>query len=125
MVPIPAPRGRGRWRCRCGGGGDLFPDGRPRRRRACLPACHPRVNRRTLVLDRARVGPVGRRTAQDEPAYEEDIPNLGNLSHPDGVAHAALPLTLQALCHVPVLVSSRRSALSGSPTHVVARLWVE
>ena len=29
------------------------------------------------------------------------------------------------LCHVPILVSSRRSQTSGSPTHVFAKLWLK
>jgi hypothetical protein len=28
------------------------------------------------------------------------------------------------LCHMPILVSSRRSQTSGSPTHVTAKLWL-
>ena len=36
-----------------------------------------------------------------------------------------LPLTLRMLCHVPILVSSRRSQTSGSPTHVFAKLWLK
>lgn len=59
----------------------------------------------------------------DEPDYS-DIPNLGSLRNPGGTAPAALPLTLRMLCHVPVLVSSRRSQTSGSPTHVIAKLWL-
>lgn len=40
------------------------------------------------------------------------------------MAPAALPLTLRMLSHVPILVSSRRSQTSGSPTHVTAKLWL-
>ena len=54
-----------------------------------------------------------------------DVPNLGSLRNPGGVAPAALPLTLRMLCHVPILVSSRRSQTSGSPTHVTAKLWLQ
>lgn len=54
-----------------------------------------------------------------------DVPNLASLRNPGGVAPAALPLTLRMLCHVPVLVSSRRSQTSGSPTHVTAKLWLQ
>ncbi|KAL4419743.1 hypothetical protein ABPG75_006841, partial [Micractinium tetrahymenae] len=67
-----------------------------------------------------------RRTAgaeADEPDFS-DIPNLASLRNPGGLAPAALPLTLRMLCHVPILVSSRRSQTSGSPTHVVAKLWL-
>lgn len=53
------------------------------------------------------------------------MPNLGSLRNPGGVAPAALPLTLRMLCHVPILVSSRRSQTSGSPTHVTAKLWLQ
>ena len=38
-----------------------------------------------------------------------DVPNLGALRNPAGVAPTALPLTLRMLSHVPILVSSRRS----------------
>ena len=58
------------------------------------------------------------------PLCPADIPNLGALRNPGGVAPAALPLTLRMLCHVPILVSSRRSQTSGSPTHVTAKLWL-
>lgn len=40
------------------------------------------------------------------------------------MAPAALPLQLRMLSHVPILVSSRRSQTSGSPTHVTAKLWL-
>jgi hypothetical protein len=53
------------------------------------------------------------------------VPNLASLRNPAGVAPAALPLTLRMLCHVPILVSSRRSQTSGSPTHVTAKLWLQ
>ncbi len=53
------------------------------------------------------------------------MPNLAALRNPAGVAPAALPLTLRMLCHVPILVSSRRSQTSGSPTHVTAKLWLQ
>lgn len=53
-----------------------------------------------------------------------DIPNLAALRNPSGVAPTALPLTLRMLSHVPILVSSRRSQTSGSPTHVTAKLWL-
>ena len=54
-----------------------------------------------------------------------DIPNLSSLRNPAGVAPAALPLTLRMLTHVPLIVSSRRSQTSGSPTHVFAKLWLQ
>ena len=54
-----------------------------------------------------------------------DVHNLAALRNPAGVAPAALPLTLRMLCHVPILVSSRRSQTSGSPTHVTAKLWLQ
>lgn len=54
-----------------------------------------------------------------------DIPNLGALRNPAGVAPAALPLELRMLSHIPILVSSRRSQTSGSPTHVTAKLWLQ
>ena len=53
------------------------------------------------------------------------MPNLASLRDPAGAAPAALPLTLRMLCHVPILVSSRRSQTSGSPTHVTAKLWLQ
>lgn len=52
------------------------------------------------------------------------MPNLEALRNPGGVAPTALPLTLRMLSHVPILVSSRRSQTSGSPTHVTAKLWL-
>lgn len=54
-----------------------------------------------------------------------DVPNLASLRNPAGVAPAVLPLTLRMLSHVPILVSSRRSQTSGSPTHVTAKLWLQ
>lgn len=54
-----------------------------------------------------------------------DIPNLAALRNPRGVAPVALPQELRLLSHVPLLVSSRRSQTSGSPTHVTAKLWLQ
>lgn len=50
---------------------------------------------------------------------------LPQVQNPAGVAPAALPLVLRMLTHVPMVVSSRRSQTSGSPTHVVAKLFLE
>lgn len=60
---------------------------------------------------------------QCEPDYS-DIPNLGIVKNPGGIAPAQLPLTLRLLTHVPIVVSSRRSQTSGSPTHITAKLWL-
>jgi hypothetical protein len=49
---------------------------------------------------------------------------LAALRNPAGIAPVELPLTLRMLSHVPILVSSRRSQTSGSPTHVAAKLWL-
>lgn len=54
-----------------------------------------------------------------------DIPNLPALRNPGAISPVELPLTLCMLAHVPILVSSRRSQTSGSPTHVVAKLWLK
>lgn len=64
------------------------------------------------------------RGEQDEPDYS-DIPNLPALRNPGAISPVELPLTLCMLAHVPILVSSRRSQTSGSPTHVVAKLWLK
>lgn len=53
-----------------------------------------------------------------------DVPNLAALRNPSGIAPVGLPLTLRMLSRVPILVSSRRSQTSGSPTHVTAKLWL-
>lgn len=77
----------------------------------------PPIPRRVLTVRRAAGADA------DEPDFS-DVPNLPSLRNPGGVQPAALPLTLRMLCHVPILVSSRRSQTSGSPTHVVAKLWL-
>jgi hypothetical protein len=59
------------------------------------------------------------------PLLPADIPNLETVKNPAGIAPVELPLTLRMLCHVPILVSSRRSQTSGSPTHVFAKLWLK
>ena len=58
------------------------------------------------------------------PAPPADIPTLDAVRNPSGIAPVALPLTLRMLSHVPILVSSRRSQTSGSPTHCCAKLWL-
>lgn len=73
--------------------------------------------------------PTGVLTVAPGPSHRTltpaDVPNLASLRNPAGVAAAALPLTLRMLSHVPILVSSRRSQTSGSPTHVTAKLWLQ
>lgn len=69
--------------------------------------------------------PPEQRTPEDLPEYASDVPNFDKVQNPEGIPPAPLPLTLRMLSHVPVVVSSRRSQTSGSPTHVFAKLWVE
>ena len=61
--------------------------------------------------------------APDQPDYS-DIPNFDRVANPGSLTPTALPFTLRVLCHVSLVISSRRSAVSGSPTHVFAKLWV-
>lgn len=85
------------------------------------------------MLDRAAPVPAGRGAGELDayssggsaflPDYS-DVPNWEGLRNPEGLAAAALPLTLRVLSHVTLVVSSRRSATSGSPTHVFAKLYL-
>ena len=59
------------------------------------------------------------------PPLLADIPNLAIVKNAGCIAPVELPLTLRMLCHVPIIVSSRRSQTSGSPTHVFAKLWLK
>eukprot|EP00887_Chlorella_sp_A99_P000156 scaffold16.g156.t1 len=68
--------------------------------------------------------PSSAAAAPDQPDYS-DVPNFERLSNPAGLAPMRLPLTLRLLTHVTLVVSSRRGATSGSPTHVFAKLWLE
>ncbi|GAB4816026.1 hypothetical protein N2152v2_003072 [Parachlorella kessleri] len=77
-----------------------------------------------LTLTRSVSAPADRQSPDDQPDYF-DIPNLDKLKNPQELAPLALPLVLRMLTHVRVVVSSWRSATSGSPTHVFAKLWVE
>ncbi len=79
---------------------------------------------RVLTLARTRDLPPDQRTPDDLPDFS-DIPNFEKAQNPGAVARGGLPLTLRMLSHVAVVVSSRRSQTSGSPTHVTAKLWVE
>jgi hypothetical protein len=53
-----------------------------------------------------------------------DIPNLAALRNLGSIPATDLPLTLHVLSHIPIVVSSRRSPTSGSPTNVIAKLWL-
>lgn len=79
---------------------------------------------RVLTLSRTAADPVSDSEAFLLPDYS-DIPNFDRVTNPVNVPPAALPLTIRMLAHVPLVVSSRRSQTSGSPTHVTAKLWVE
>lgn len=53
-----------------------------------------------------------------------DITNLAALRNLGSICAIDLPLTLHVLSHIPIVVSSRRSPISGSPTNVIAKLWL-
>ncbi|KAL4856961.1 DIS3-like exonuclease 2 [Chlorella vulgaris] len=77
---------------------------------------------KTLEL-RHSVADPGQRGEDCDPDYS-DIPNLAALRNLGGICATDLPFTLHVLSHIPIVVSSRRSPTSGSPTNVIAKLWL-
>ena len=55
----------------------------------------------------------------------DDIESYENLQNPLSIAPLALPVTLQPLMMVPVVVGGVRSQVSGSPTGVLAKIYLK
>ncbi|KAI3425159.1 hypothetical protein D9Q98_008930 [Chlorella vulgaris] len=81
-----------------------------------------RPEEKTLEL-RHSVADPGQRGEDCDPDYS-DITNLAALRNLGSICAIDLPLTLHVLSHIPIVVSSRRSPISGSPTNVIAKLWL-
>lgn len=72
---------------------------------------------KVLTMMRSKAG------VHDQPDYT-DVPNFSKVKNNQDVSAMHLPITLRMLGHVSIVVSSRKSQTSGSPTHVTAKLWV-
>jgi hypothetical protein len=72
----------------------------------------------------AFIGTVETEEGWGEPDYSL-VERMSAMENPQGLARARLPMTLRALCRVPMLLASRRSDITGSPTHVYGKLWIE